>query len=91
MSEAIRIEPGGLEEGVDLVQALAVRGLTGTLLHAADHWEVELGYEHEQTQRLLRDVLAVLVGWLEKHELSALTLRVGERAYRLNHGQLESR
>ena len=81
MAETIRIEVAGAAEGVDLVDALAVRGLTGELVHADGRWEVEIDYEHEETVRLLLDVVVALEAWLDDRGWPDTSISVGDRPY----------
>lgn len=86
MAETIRVELAGPSEGADLVRVLGARGLTGHLVRGARRCEVEISYEHEETERLLRDVLAVLETRLSDHAPCSICVRVGERAYSFPQG-----
>jgi len=77
MDPPIRIE--GLEAGdaADLVQAFAVRGLIGTAERKGAVQAVVIPHPHEETKRLLPDVVEALEGWLADRRKEAVELRVG--------------
>ena len=81
MAETIHIELATTAEGVDLVEALARRGLTGELVRAGSPSEVAVRYASEETDRLLLEVLAALEAWLADRGVSSLRVRVGKRAF----------
>lgn len=89
MAETIRVGLAGPSEGADLVRMLAAQGLPGRLIREAGRWEVEIGSEHEETERLLSDVLAALETWLGEREPSSIRVRVGGRTYAFPQGHVE--
>ena len=78
MAQPIRIRVADAGEGSDLVNALAVRGLTGNLVHTNGAPEVLICYRWEETQRLTEDVAAALETWLEDRGRISVAVRVGE-------------
>jgi hypothetical protein len=74
----IRIEwlEGG--EAVDLVQALAVRGLIGKPVRRRARHAVVIHHPHEDTERLLPDVIDALEDWLADRGRETIGVRVGE-------------
>jgi hypothetical protein len=74
----IRIEwlEGG--EAIDLVQALAVRGLIGKRVRRRAHHAVVIYHPHEGTERLLPDVIDALEDWLADRGRATIDVRVGD-------------
>jgi hypothetical protein len=79
MAPPIRIEwlEGG--EAIDLVQALAVRGLVGKPVREKARHVVTIHDPHEETERLLSDVVAALETWLADRGRDEIEVRVGSR------------
>jgi hypothetical protein len=73
----IRIEwlEGG--EAVDLVEALAVRGLIGKRVRRRTRHAVVIHHPHEGTERLLPDVIDALEDWLADRGRETIEVRVG--------------
>jgi hypothetical protein len=65
MSTTIRIELARPCDAADLVEFLATRGLSGTVVSADDDCALEVGYALDPTRRLRRDVETALAAWLE--------------------------
>lgn len=78
---AAPIEIGALEEteAIDLVNALAARGLVGTPAERGSVTWVAVCDAHEDTERLLGDVAAAVASWLAERDRPPLELRVGSR------------
>ena len=76
MAAPIRVEGLGRGEAADLVQALAVRGLTGRMRSAAG--DVELIEPYEETERLTVDLVEALQAWAHDRGRDELTIRVGD-------------
>ena len=76
MAAPIRVEGLGAEDAADLVQALAVRGLTAHTL--AEGTAIELVEPHEDTLRLVADVAEALRDWARDRGRRGLSLRVGD-------------
>ena len=79
MALPIRVEALGAPEARDLVEALAVRGLIGTVEHEAGAYTVELNEPHEETERLLADLTLALEAWLADRGHDAVEIHVGGR------------
>jgi hypothetical protein len=62
----IRIEVGSSRHAGDLVRALAVRGFSSSIVEGGDQVELEISYEHEQTWRLLSDLIPALERWVDE-------------------------
>jgi hypothetical protein len=78
---AAPIEIGALQEAeaVDLVRALASRGLIGRRAEHGDELWLEVWEAREDTERLLGEVSAAVADWLADHDRPTLELRVGAR------------
>ena len=83
MSAPVRIGRLDAEEAGDLVQALAARGLIGTASPAGRHRWVDVRDPHEETRRLLSDVVAAVETWLAEHDRRSLEVRVGTDVHRV--------
>ena len=81
MAQPICIRVADADEGADLVDALAVRGLTGNLVYTNGTPEVLIRYRWEETQRLTADVVAALETWLEDRGRISVAVRVGEGSF----------
>ena len=77
MDPPIRIQwlEGG--EAVDLVQALAVRGLIGKPMRRRTRHAVVIHHPHEDTERVLPDVIEALEAWLADRGRESVEVRVG--------------
>jgi hypothetical protein len=73
----IRIEWLEGSEAVDLVQALAVRGLVGKRARRRTRHAVLIYHPHEDTERLLPDVIDALQDWLADRGRETIEVRVG--------------
>jgi hypothetical protein len=73
----IRIQWLEGDEAVDLVQALAVRGLIGKPMQRRARHAVVIYHPHEDTDRLLPDVIEALEAWLADRGLESVEVRVG--------------
>lgn len=75
------IEIGALQEAeaIDLVNALAARGLVGTPSRTGDATWVAVRDVHEETDRLLGEVAGAVADWLAERDRPTLELRVGSR------------
>lgn len=73
----IRIEwlEGG--EAIALVEALAVRGLIGKPMRRRTRHAVVIYHPHEDTERLLPDVVEALEAWLADRGRETIEIRVG--------------
>jgi len=78
VAQPIRIRVADADEGSDLVDALAVRGLTGNLVRTNGALDVLIRYRWEETKRLTEDVVAALETWLEDRGRISVAVRVGE-------------
>lgn len=78
MAAPIRVEGLDRADAADLVQALAVRGLTGRV--ADVDAAVELHESHEETERLLADVAEAVQAWARDRGRDALEVKVGDSA-----------
>ena len=81
MAEAVEIHVRDTTEGYDLMRALAVRGLTGTLSESGDRALIAIMCRREETDRLLADLLPALDEWRIDAGLAAIDVRVGARRY----------
>ena len=79
MATPIRVGVLEAAEARDLVEALAVRGLIGTMSESRRGCWVELNEPHEETERLIAEVTAALEAWLLDRGRGPLNVRVGER------------
>jgi hypothetical protein len=86
MAPPIRVEGLASREAVDLVQALAVRGIVGKPLYAGEGYAVVVHDPHEDEQRLLAEVLHALEGWLADRRREPLEVRVGARTQTVRGG-----
>lgn len=80
MAPPIRIEWLESVEAIDLMQALAVRGIVGRLEEAGSQLAVVVHDPHEELERLLPEVVGALEGWLADRGREAVEVRVGDRA-----------
>lgn len=71
MGEAIRIEVAGPADAVDLVRALAARGLPARAAGGDESW-VEVTSPHEDLAEVLRDLEPVLELWCAGAERAAV-------------------
>jgi len=81
VAQPIRIRAADAGEGSDLVDALAVRGLTGNLVHTSGAPEVLIRYRCEETERLTEDVVTALETWVEERGRISVAVRVGEGSF----------
>jgi len=81
LAETIRILSLSEHDARDLSDALARRGLNGAPVRLEGGWEVDLVEKREETGRLLDDLTAALVTWLDDRRRTAVALRVGTRGY----------
>lgn len=79
MAPPLRIEWLDGADAIDLVQALAVRGLVGKPLRKGDRHAVVVHDPHEDTDRLLAELVAALESWLADRGGESLRLTVGDR------------
>ncbi len=77
MEPPIRIESLEGGDAADLVQALAVRGLIGSSEREGKLSAVVIPHPHEDTERLLPDVVEALEGWLADRGKESAELSVG--------------
>ena len=89
MGETVEIHLRRPAEGQDLLRALSVRGLTGSLATDADGAVIAIERRHEGLEHLLADLLPALDEWRADVGLKTLDLRVGQRRYALHgHGDI---
>ncbi len=86
MAVPIRIGTLDATEASDLVQALAARGLIGRPLGADGERWVEVHDAHEETRRLLTDVIEAVETWLAEHDRDAVDVSVEGRLHRVTVG-----
>jgi hypothetical protein len=79
LAPPIRIEWLEAGEAIDLMKALAVRGLVGILEREGSRHAVFVHDPHEETERLLAEVVEALESWLADRGRDAVEVRVGER------------
>ena len=79
MATPIRVGVLDAGEARDLVEALAVRGLIGTMSETEGACVVELNEPHEETDRLLTEVVDALEAWLLDRGRPGVEVRVGGR------------
>jgi hypothetical protein len=76
----VRIEWLDGAEAIDLVQALAVRGLVGKPLRKGTRHAVVVHDPHEDTDRLVAELVAALETWLADRGGESLRLTLGDRS-----------
>jgi hypothetical protein len=67
-------------EAVDLVQALAVRGLVGKPLRRGNRHAVVVHDPHEEADRLVAELVAALESWLSDRGRESLEVTLGDRS-----------
>jgi len=83
VTEPLSVGAGSAAEGRDLVQALEARGFSAALVRKRSRWEVEIGLDAHEGDRLLLDVVRALEVWLVGRGRRSVRVRVGERSVRL--------
>ena len=74
----VEVEP---DEGEDLLETLALRGLEARLLRSADRVEVEVSPPAENWELWNFEVVAALEGWLEEAQREWVVARTATRTY----------
>jgi acyl-coenzyme A synthetase/AMP-(fatty) acid ligase len=75
----LRIGPLEADEAVDLVHALAVRGIVGTPVRARRAHVVLVLASREDPEQLLEELCDTLAAWLADRGRGAVELRSGRR------------
>jgi hypothetical protein len=87
VARPIRVGVLDAAEASDLVEALAVRGLTATsAARGGGHW-VELHELHEETERLLVEVTEAVEAWRADRGRPPLQIQVGEQTRAVGSGE----
>jgi hypothetical protein len=80
MAPPVRIEWLDGADAIDLVQALAVRGLVGKPLRRGNRHAVVVHDPHEDADRLVAELVAALESWLADRGGESLRLTLGDRS-----------
>jgi hypothetical protein len=88
MAERVRVDLESEPEAEDLSRALAVRGLAGRPATSGGRPAVEVTCRHEETDRLLADLLPALEAWRVDRARPQLRVTAGEQVHILGSPQL---
>jgi hypothetical protein len=81
MTRPILVELPRTCDGAELVDFLAARGLTASLVSTNDHCEIEIREAVDPEERLRRECDTALRGWLAQHEPPLIPVWSRERGY----------